>query len=231
MKLDYTENSDGSLIIGSKSTVQFFKDITEQRLKALEQNQEILLEMVDWSTYVRPGEPGFIVGEMMEATVSGNGKDYTIEEVLPAVNTMIGKPIKKVPGAYKGQSYVKNPENLHADPKKKDIGETQLVRFKNNRINFLGRVDTETYTEMKNGLWPHGSIEGQAAFAKPSNKAIAEVAPEFIQFKGYLLLPKWATPGIGTTNNQIYEQLQSKWCITCPGKMTKPASKVNFFRS
>jgi len=178
-------------------------------------------EMVDWSTYLTPGEPGYIHGEMLHPIISGNGVDYTAEELIPAVNTMIGKPIYYVPGSEMGPEHVVFPENLHLDPTKEVRGSTELARAKDGSINFLAKVDDHIYNLVKERKLPRGSIEADFMVKAQSDKNAAEFKPEFITFSGYLLLPEWAQPGDSLTKNQVFETVKKNWSCACPSGMAK----------
>lgn len=233
-KKQHVTTGFGEIVIGSKSLYEQ-NDFEKKYQTALKSGQT--LEMVDWSTYVTPGTPGFIHGELLHPMVSGNGVDYTLDELIPAVNTLIKKPIYKVPNAFKGAQFTTSPDNLHKDPNKKIVGEVNLVKFKNGAINFLANVDDETYNESSSGLWPIGSIEANFVNMEESNKTGALFKPEFINFTGYLLLPSWATPGDPNAQNEVFEMVSKKFNTECPSKMLmKPiplqkSSKISLAKS
>ena len=193
-----------------------------------------LLESVDFTTWVQPTEgDNLIESEVLHVTVSGNKVDYTKDELLPAVNTLIGKPVYWV-----ALDEVTLPEQLHADPAKKQIGEVVLARFDNNTIHALMEVTPEIKQMVTDGLITKGSIEADFAVDNTSDKAIADSKPEFIQFTGYLLLPEQGTetaagptgpPGDPQVQTKVFEQMKKQLGCNCPGGMMKGKREASIF--
>jgi len=193
-----------------------------------------LLESVDFTTWVIP-TPGdnLIESEVLHVTVSGNKVDYTKEELMPAVNTLIGKPVFWVP-----LDEATMPDMLHADPKKKKVGEVVLARFDNNTIHALMEVSPDIKQMVTDGLITMGSIEADFVVDAQSDKTIADSRPEFIQFTGYLLLPNEGTktpagptgpPGDSQTNTKVFEQMKKQLGCACPGGMVKNKREASIF--
>ena len=193
-----------------------------------------LLESVDFTTWVQP-TPGdnLIEGEVLHVTVSGNNVDYTKEELMPAVNTLIGKPVFWVP-----LDQATLPEALHSDPKKVQVGEVLLARFDNNTIHALMEVTPEIKQLTLDGVITKGSIEADFIVDAQSDKAIADRKPEFIQFTGYLLLPNAGTqtpagptgpPGDSQVNTKVFEQMKKQLGCNCLGGMTKNKAEASIF--
>jgi len=204
----------------------------------------MLTEMVDWTTYVRPGEKDVIHGELLHPTLSGNLVEYTADEIRAATNTLIGKPIYEV---YFDE--ITNPSNLHRDPKKRVVGKIGLVRWADEAINFIGQIHHDSWLRVENGELPQGSIEAEFAVEAPCTVGQAcRFKPEFLQFTGYLLLPEAGRmtpygminpPGDNLTRNKIYEQIAKDWNCQCPSRMLseqlsvkkKPTYKIDFFKN
>lgn len=198
-------------------------------------NNKRLFESVDFRTWVIP-TPGdnLIESEVLHVTVSGNRVDYTSEELLPAVNTLIGQPVWWVP-----LDQATMPDNLHKDPVKTQVGEVKLARFDNGTIHALLEVTPEIKQMVDDGFIPMGSIEANFAVDAASDKVIADRKPEFIQFTGYLLLPKEGTqtpagptgpPGDSQTRNQVFEQMRSQLgCCCLKGMMKEKPQKSIFY--
>jgi len=193
-----------------------------------------LLESVDFTTWVQP-TPGdnLIEGEVLHVTVSGNKVDYTKEELMPAVNTLIGKPVWWVP-----LEEATLPDALHSDPKKTQVGEVLLARFDNNTIHALMEVTPEIKQLTTDGIITQGSIEADFVVDAQSDKAMADRKPEFIQFTGYLLLPNEGTqtpagptgpPGDSQVNTKVFEQMKKQLGCNCPGGMRKNKAEASIF--
>jgi len=209
----------------------------EQKLSELSK-LGMVTEQVDWTTYVRPGEPGAIHGEVLHPLVSDNFIEYHLDEVVSATNTLIGKPIYKVPF-----DKITMPTEMHHDPAKKTVGKMVLTKWHDNAINYIGYVDDETYKEVQQGKLPVGSIEAEYAVERPCTVGqTCKFKPEFLQFTGYLLLPPAGTltshgkvfpPGDLMTRNKIFEQISKDWKCQCPSKMlteqAPPRYKVDLF--
>ena len=170
-----------------------------------------ITESVNWETWVIPTpEDNLIESEVLHVTVSGNAVDYTKEELMPAVNTLIGAPVWWVP-----LEEATKPDDLHHDPAKKQVGVVRLARFDANTIHALLEVEPEIKQMVAEGLIPRGSIEADFVVPGESTKAIADLKPEFVTFTGYLLLPEAGTdtpngktspPGDSMAVNQVFEQ-------------------------
>jgi len=182
----------------------------EQKLKETLRRFKIT-ESVNWETWVTPTpEDNLIESEVLHVTVSGNAVDYTKEELMPAVNTLIGTPVFFVP-----LEEVTKPDDLHHDPAKKQVGVVRLARFDANTIHALLEVEPEIKQMVSDGIIPRGSIEADFVIPGESTKSIADLKPEFISFSGYLLLPeagtdtptgKIAAAGDSMAINQVFEQ-------------------------
>jgi len=208
------------------------QSVRSKLIETLKKNK--LLESVDFTTWVIPTpEDNLIEGEVIHVTVSGNKVDYTKEELLPAVNTLIGKPVWWVP-----LDEATMPEALHSDPKKAQVGQVVLARFDNNTIHALMEVTPEVKQLVNDGTIIQGSIEADFVVDAQSDKAIADRKPEFIQFTGYLLLPKEGTqtpagpigpPGDSETDTRIFEQMKKQLGCSCPGGMTNTKVEKSIF--
>ena len=150
---------------------------------------------------------------------------------MAPTNTMIGKPIYEV---YFDE--ITNPQNLHQDPKKRIVGKIGLVKWKDDSVNFIGRVNNDTWMRVKEGKLPQGSIEADVGFEAPCESGqTCRFKPEFLQFTGYLLLPPTGSatpyglvnpPGDSLTKNRIYEQIAKDWNCSCPSKMLTEQSSI-----
>lgn len=193
-----------------------------------------LAESVDFKTWVIPTpDEDLIEAEVLHVTVSGNRVDYTKEELLPAVNTLIGKPVYWVP-----IDEITKPDDLHHDPAKKVVGEILLARFDNNTVHALMQVEPEIRKLVDEEFITQGSIEANFMVESPSNKAIADRKPEFITFSGYLLLPREGTPtkagptgppGDPMTNTKVFEQLKKQLGSCCLRAMCKGSPEKSIF--
>lgn len=205
----------------------------ETKLAEMKQKKR-LVESVDWTTWVTPTpEDNLIESEVLHVTVSGNRIDYTKEELLPAVNTLIGQPLYWVP-----LDKVTLPDMLHKDPAKAQVGEIKLARFEGNTIHVLSEVTPEIKQMVQDGLITQGSIEASFVVASESDKVIADQKPEFITFTGYLLLPNEGTetpagptgpPGDSGTSNQVFEQLKDCLGCCCVKGMSKGKPEATLF--